>query len=779
VKKAVGSIALAIILSGCGGGAGGSSIPPSQPPALPISVTLSPDSQQTIDQGQSVSFTASVTNDTSGQGVSWRLSGSGCSGSACGALTGTTPTTAAYNAPASVPSTFNVSVIATSVKDASVSASTVVVVNPAPAITTTTLQDGRVGTPYVVTLQASGGTGVLSWSLASGSLPSGLTLDADTGTISGTPTSQGAGTSNFKVQVIDSAETPVSAQQPLSLTIENPSLAITTTSLPDGTLGVAYSATLEEDYGVLPVSWSVTAGTLPNGLTLNQTTGLIHGTPSATGIFNFTVTVTDSSTPARNASQPLSIKINPGGAANALLDGHYAFLLSGYDSGGEPVAVAGSFAADGSGSISNGVEDVISFASGSASGLTFSGAYSVGADQRGTITITNSQTNSYTMAMALGAVSSGVATKGSILEFDSSGYTMSGVIDKQDSSAFSQSALNGNYAFSFTGWDSTANRLGIVGEFTTSAGGIPSGLLDLNDFGTSESQLSFTGAFTSGVDATNGRAVGTLASVSPAPTLYAFYVVSAAKWLAISLNPAASSGLVTGEVEAQSGGPFGPGSLDGTSVMSVESIASSGASGGSRVTLGLATFDGSGNVSFSLDDNNAGTLSTLNPSGTNTPPDSTTGRFTMTQGSVDWVGYLFNTNQGFILGSDVSVAAGVFEPQSLGTFANSSLNGSFFFGAEPFAAPPVPPPLGGPTASLSEGVLTSDGNQNLSGTKDLNQMGSLVANQAIGDTYSVSTNGRVTVGSNSLILYIVSPMKFFSISTSANDPNPTRGFGQQ
>lgn len=791
MKKAVASIALATILSGCGGG--GSASQPSQPSSPPVSVSLSPSSQQTIDQGQSVSFMASVTNDSSNEGVRWSLSDTtGCSGSACGALN-TTTTAALYETPASVPATISVSVTATSVKDGSASASTAVVVNPDPAIATATLQDGRVGTPYVVTLQASGGTGVLSWSLASGSLPSGLTLNADTGTISGTPKAQGAGTADFTVQVTDSATTPVSAEQQFGLTIENPSMVITTTSLSDGTLGVAYSTTLEDDYGVSPVSWSVTSGALPNGLSLSQSTGLIHGTPSATGTFSFTVTVTDSSTPARNASQPLSIKIDPGADADALLDGRYAFLLSGYDSNGNPVAVAGSFFADGLGDVQDGVEDINSLASGSASGLTFSGTYSLGADQRGTITITNSQTNPYSMAIALGAVSSGVATKGSILEFDSSGYTMSGVIDKQDSSAFSQSALNGNYAFSFTGSDNTVSRLDVVGEFATAGtGGIPSGLFDANDDGAITSSAAFSGAYT--VDTTHGRATVTLEGASPAPVDYAFYIVSATKWLAISLDPAASSGLVAGEVEAQSAGAFGSTPLNGTCVLTAES-GSSSASGDSRVTLGLATFNAGGTVNFSLDDNDAGTLDNndggtpLNTSGTYTTPDLSTGRFTMTQGSADWVGYLFNANQGFILGTDesvpdASVAAGVFEPQSGGPFTDSSLSGAFFFGSEPFAAPPVAPPLGGLTASLSVGVLTFDGNQNLSGIEDLNQLEigsppSLVSNQTISDTYAVSSNGRVTVGSNSLILYIVSPTKFLSISTSANNPNPTRGFGQQ
>ncbi|HUZ46830.1 MAG TPA: Ig domain-containing protein [Terriglobia bacterium] len=772
MKRAVAWIALAIIVSGCGGGH------TAPQPTFQVSIFLSPSSQQGIDQGQSISFTASVANDSNNQGVTWSLSGNGCSGSACGALTNTTTTAARYNAPASVSSAFTVSVKATSVKDPGVYASTAVLVSPIPVVATTSLREGTPGAAYSDTLQASGGSGSLSWSIVAGSLPAGLSLDAATGVISGAPAA--GGTSTFTVQVTDSAPTPLSASSQLSLTIVSRNLTIATASLPDGTEGVAYSATLQEQYGTLPVSWSVTAGSLPPGLTLDAPSGLVSGTPTATGTSTFTVTVADSSSPAQNGSRQLSITVNPGGADNTLLDGHYAFLLSGYDSTGQPLAVAGSFFADGSGGVQNGVEDINSYAANAAATLaTFTGAYAVGADRRGTITITNSQNATFTLAMAMGAVSSGVAAKGSILEFDQSGYTMSGVIDQQDTAAFSQAALNGGYAFSFTGFDSVISRLGMAGKFSAAgSGGITAGLFDANDNGSLTAGATFTGAYAA-VDTANGRTQVTLASVSPAPALYAFYAVSASRWLAVSLDNSATSGLLIGQVEAQSGGPYASSSLNGTAVVSMES-SSGGASGGSHVALGLATFDGSGNVSFSLDDNDAGTLSTLSPSGTYAVTDAAAGRFTVSpQGMSQMVGYLISANQGFILGTGADVATGVIEPQSTGPFDAASLNTTVFFGSEPFAAPPAAPPLGGSSGSLSVGVMTFDGGGNLSGTSDSNQLGTLDSAQAISDTYAVSANGRVTVGLNSQVLYIVSPAKILSMSTGAKAPNPTLGFGQQ
>src|SRR5262249_48106340 len=98
-----------------------------------------------------------------------------------------------------------------------------------------------------------------------------------------------------------------------TLTVQPPPLSITTTSLPGGTVGVAYSATLTANGGTPPYTWSIT-GSLPGGLTLNATTGGIAGTPTAAGAFNFTVQVADAATPAAPANKSLSITIAAGAA---------------------------------------------------------------------------------------------------------------------------------------------------------------------------------------------------------------------------------------------------------------------------------------------------------------------------------------------------------------------------------------------------------------------------------------------------------------------------------
>ncbi|MFN4257951.1 MAG: beta strand repeat-containing protein [Gemmataceae bacterium] len=88
-----------------------------------------------------------------------------------------------------------------------------------------------------------------------------------------------------------------------------PAFAITTTSLPNGTYGTAYSQTIETVNGSPPLSFSISAGALPNGLTLAAATGQISGTPTAAGSFTFTVSVTDSA--SSNTSRQFTIIINP------------------------------------------------------------------------------------------------------------------------------------------------------------------------------------------------------------------------------------------------------------------------------------------------------------------------------------------------------------------------------------------------------------------------------------------------------------------------------------
>jgi cytoskeletal protein CcmA (bactofilin family) len=170
-------------------------------------------------------------------------------------------------------------------------------------VDTSSLPDGYTDELYSETLTAVVGTVPYTWSLASGSLPTGLTLSSD-GVISGTPTI--AGTSSFTVRVTDSDSPPVTATRTLSITIQQ-RLSVATASLANGWVGMAYSDSLVAGNGTPPYTWSVTVGSLPTGLTLAPSTGAITGTPTTAGTSNFTVRVTDGA--GLTASKALSIRI--------------------------------------------------------------------------------------------------------------------------------------------------------------------------------------------------------------------------------------------------------------------------------------------------------------------------------------------------------------------------------------------------------------------------------------------------------------------------------------
>ncbi|HVH71066.1 MAG TPA: FG-GAP-like repeat-containing protein [Candidatus Dormibacteraeota bacterium] len=167
------------------------------------------------------------------------------------------------------------------------------------AIRTTSLPDGVLGAAYSTSLQVTGGTGTATWSLVTGTLPTGLSLNSSTGTITGTPTA--AGTSPITVKVTDSANPPDSVTTALSITIHTapaPTFAISTAELPNGSIGTPYDQILGVTGGTSPFTWSVSAGSLSTGLSLNTKTGEITGTPApatAGASFTFTITVTDSS----------------------------------------------------------------------------------------------------------------------------------------------------------------------------------------------------------------------------------------------------------------------------------------------------------------------------------------------------------------------------------------------------------------------------------------------------------------------------------------------------
>ena len=186
-------VALAVVTSACS---------TSSPP---ISVSLSPSSSQTIDQGQTIGITATVTNDMRSEGVLWSLTGPGILGSP-------NATSVTYNPPAAIiTGGKQATVTATSAADQTKKASLQISVNPDPQIPFQSLANGSVGVAYSQAITLTGGSSPFQWSVydgpiltgyqVAGAVPDGLSLNPKTGIISGTPT--GAGTWYFEVTITD------------------------------------------------------------------------------------------------------------------------------------------------------------------------------------------------------------------------------------------------------------------------------------------------------------------------------------------------------------------------------------------------------------------------------------------------------------------------------------------------------------------------------------------------------------------------------------------------
>ncbi|MGH9509575.1 MAG: putative Ig domain-containing protein, partial [Terriglobales bacterium] len=169
-----------------------------------------------------------------------------------------------------------------------------------------------------VQLTATGGSGALTWTISSGSAPTGLGING-AGLISGTP-GAGATTQTFTVRVADSSNPQQVDTQVLTIIV---TLEISTTTLPNATSGTVYSQTLQARGGQPPyLNWARIGGVMPSGIgDPVPARGVISGTPSAVciaAVSNFTVQVSDSAAAPQSDTQPLSITVDPGSAVNIL-----------------------------------------------------------------------------------------------------------------------------------------------------------------------------------------------------------------------------------------------------------------------------------------------------------------------------------------------------------------------------------------------------------------------------------------------------------------------------
>lgn len=552
-----------------------------------------------------------------------------------------------------------------------------------------TVNNSVIGISYKFLLVASGGITPYTWTLNSGQLPPGLSLNTD-GVISGIPTTLGK--YQFTAKVTDS-QTPTAAFNTVTASITvNPVLSLTATSLPSGLVGGLYNATITATNGLQPYTYTEALppsgmSALPPGLTLTTTPGMngaptvatISGKPTTAGVYSFTVQANDAANEVASAVFTITVV--------GRLQGPYVLYFNGYDNGQPFYDVAQLTASgdkNGKGMISGVIDQVGADGTTSgAVGLT-NGFYNIGQGSNfGSLTFTR-QDNNETLNFSM-IVSTNGATK-IILNNTSLSSTAygSGLLKAQTATT-----VGGNlssYGFGLFGNDAAGSRYAGAGMFAlgTSVNGsqpITGGEEDTNDNGTLASNVPIIGGTLVQADPATGR--GTYNVTTNAGTSnYVYYVVSSTEWVAIDIDSAGPVTLVDLQQQQVAGslGTFSNSSLTGQSLIDLSGSTTSNGSLVPSAAIGAVSFDGAGNIvrsdgvsGYYTDESDGGVLTavqytsaTYNVDPTCGPIQQACGRVTVTlpQGAPGQVWYLTAANQAFVVDTSPSVMFGSFQLQS-------------------------------------------------------------------------------------------------------------------
>ena len=740
-----------------------------------IVVTVSPGSGS-VQTGMSLQFSALVQGDSANKGVTWSIQ------SSAGCDCGTIDSTGKYFAPTTAHPAPGLVILATSVSDPTKSGNAVILVTPAPTQITVTItppngsvQVGRT-LQFSASVQGDPANKGVTWSI--NQYPAGC----DCGTVDSTGKYFAPQTPRDALGIIISA---TSVSDPT----KSGTAVVWVTPAPAG-LGVfpsiaavpvngrlAFSATATPFTSVPVVTWSI------SGSGCSSTScGTIddNGNYTASATVPAPASVRIKATSVADASVDGFADVTIGSTGNppdnAKLNGHYAFLLRGYNGDGN-TAFAGSFIADGKGTISGGIGDFV-FSSSiiRIPDVTFTGNYWVGSDNRASILITSplNWINGLTFTLSLASFDQGVANRGQMIELDSSDMWIAGFLAKQDPTAFSTAAVSGSYAFGFGGTAFSGFPLETAGRFTASGGSITAGQADVYGVGLAESgagtvvpepDVAFTGIYT--VSST-GRGTAVLTGL-PYDN-FSFYVISSGELIFLELEDCGTgicfdkSG-ISGTALRQSGGPFTTASLKGTSVF--ETFGWDGVLTHGAVAVGQDSFDGNGSVSETREQNDTGAIATSTINGTYTVDSNGLGR-----GLINLPGsaqprpfYLVSPGKAFVMDL-ASYQAGSFEPQVPGPFNNASIVGPYAVGTLPSDMDWVFVP--------TTGELTADGAGNLTGTGDSRGGTGIDSN----GNYSVAPNGRVATtivsangATSNWVFYIVSSSKAVGIDVTPGTAN--------
>jgi hypothetical protein len=426
------------------------------------------------------------------------------------------------------------------------------------------------------------------------------------------------------------------------------------------------------------------------------------------------------------------------GSNNAMLQGQYAFALSGQDTNG-PFFAVGSFTADGQGHL-GGNEDVIrSTLQTGNSGARFAGTYAVGPDGRGNAVLglqpgcPNWQFTMLSHAHAL-------------LTCLNTNITGSGTIDLQDPRAFSTAALKGNYVFSASGLGISGAPAVAAGSWTSDGSGALSGEMDINDLGSTSLFPNTPLTAGSYSVSSNGRGTASISS-NYASQNFVFYVVNATdfKFTETDSAPALSG-------EALSGAPFTGASFNGTYAFT---MGGSDSNGFPLAFGGLIPADGSGNIASGVLDANDGGSSSIGNAVTGTYTVTSGRGFTTLNASIGSIPMAFykaaNGNIQLVsLGGSVGGAAfavgGMAKAQAGGPFGTHSVNGNYAVNFSGTNLGSAFTPTGEEDIS---GQLISDGAGNLAGILDVNNSGSIFQGVPLSaSTYTMTASGRGTASIN-------------------------------